>query len=364
MKYILLVFILFPLLIWGKDEAGYIIKGNITGAPDGKVFIIKAFNSDTITRGLIKSGIFIIEENGSFKGDAATLVINNERVLKNLFIEPGVITISGNYINPNTIKASGTPSNDAWNEYLIEIAPLNTKIRNLKIALDAEKDPATRKILTEEKQKSYDDFYNYRKNFAKKHNNTIIAPMFLSESIYSLDYKGVTDLVGLLDSNIHDNWYTNRLKERADILSRIDYGKSAPDFTLKNIKGEEISLSSFRGHVVLVDFWVSWCKICRIEEKSLIPLYEKYKQKGFTILGVSIDKDREEWIKAVEQDNLPWNQVSSLTGWECPVAKQYGMTFGITGVSYSILLDKEGKVCGYNLRGEELKKKLIGIFGE
>jgi len=364
MKFILLVFIFFPLFICEQEDSGYLIKGNITGAPDGEVVIIKIFNSDTLNRGLIKSGVFIIEEKGPFIGDAVALVINNERVLKNLFIEPGIIKITGNYSNSNTVKASGTPSNDAWNEYLIEIAPINKKIKNLKNAIEIEKNPTRKKILTEEKLKSYDVFYNYRKDFAKKHNNTIIAPMFLSESIYSLDYKGISDLVGLLDPNTPENWYTNRLKERADILSRIDYGKSAPDFTLKNPNGEEISLSSLKGQVVLVDFWVSWCKQCRIEEKSLIPLYEKYKQKGFTILGVSIDEDREEWIEAVEQDNLPWDQVSSLTGWECPVAKQYGMTFGITGVSYSILLDKEGKVCGYNLRGEELKEKMIEIFGD
>jgi len=364
MKFLLLVFIFPPLFICGQDDRGYIIKGNITGAPDGKVFILKTFNGDTLKSGFIKSGSFIFEEKGGFTGDAGTLVINTERVLKNLFIEPGIIKISGNYANPNTIKAYGTPSNDAWNEYLIEIAPINKKIKDLKIALEAEKNPAKKKILTEEKQKTYDLFYNYRKDFAKKHNNTIIAPMFLSESIYSLDYKGISDLIGFLDPNTHENWYTNRLKERADILSRIDYGKRAPDFTLKNPKGEEITLSSLRGLVVLVDFWVSWCTQCRIEEKSLISLYEKYKQKGFTILGVSIDVDKEKWIKAVEQDNLPWNQVSSLAGWECPVAKQYGMTFGITGVSYSILLDNEGRVCGYNLRGEDLKKKMIEIFGE
>ncbi|MFA5849891.1 MAG: TlpA disulfide reductase family protein [Bacteroidales bacterium] len=364
MKLILSLVVFFPLFISGQDDRGYKIKGNITGAPDGDVLIIKAFNGDTLNRGLIKSGVFIIDEKGPFIGDAAMLVINKERVFKNLFIEPGIITISGDYADFNTIDASGTPSNDAWDEYLIEISPINKKIKKLKIALETETNPTTKKILIEEKQKLYDEFYNYRRNFAKKHNNTIIAPMFLSESIYSLDYKGISDLVGLLDPDTHENWYTNRLKERAVILSKIDYGKSAPDFTLKKPNGEAISISSLKGQVVLVDFWVSWCKQCRIEEKNLIPLYEKYKKKGFTILGVSIDEDREKWINAVEQDNLPWNQVSSLVGWECPVAKKYGMSYGITGVSYSILLDREGKVCGYNLRGNELNKKLIDVFGE
>ena len=366
MKISLVLILFYSLSIVEQNKMGYVINGNIVGAPDSKVYIIKKFNGDTLNSGLIRSGIFTIEEKGCFIGDAVTLVINNNRILNNLFIEPGIITVSGSFTNLKTVKAFGTPSNDAWNKYQVEVIPFKDKISKAKAARKAKNDLDRKKEIEEDIQKSYTEFYDFRRNFANKYNNTILASMFLSESIYDLDYKGMSNLIGLLDSNTTNNWYTNRLKERTNVLRNLDYGKKAPDFTLKNPKGEEFSLSSLRGQVVLVDFWVSWCGLCRADKKNLKVLYDKYHEKGFSILGVSIDeeKDKRKWITAVEQDNLPWNQVSSLVGWDCPVAKAYGMEYGITGVSYSILLDKEGKVCGYNLRSEELKDKLFDIFGE
>lgn len=365
MKKIFLLLLIFPLTLSAQNKIGYTIKGNISGAPDGKVYIINQFDGDTLNSGNIKEGNFVIEKREKFLGTVSTLLIGDVRTLPNLFIEPGTITISGEFGKPSTIKAKGTPSNDAWNIYQREVAPLDEKINRERAAIKAEGDPDKKRALLEENQKSYDAFYEFRRNFAKKHNNTIIAPMFLSAGTGYLDYKGLCELMSIFDPATPENWYTNRLKERTDIMSRVDYGKVAPDFTLKDPDGKKIRLSSLKGSVVLVDFWASWCAPCRAENKNVVELYNKYHSKGFTVMGVSIDEDREKWVKAVKDDDLPWkNQVSSLVGWECPVAKLFGLAYGMTGVPYSVLLDKEGKLCGYNLRGEELKKRLIEIFGE
>jgi len=365
MRKLLLIFLFVPYLTIAQVNNGYTVKGSITGAPDGYVYILKMFNGDTLDRGVIKSGIFTIEKKGNIIGDAAVLCINTERVFPYLFIEPGIITVTGEFGKPASIKAAGTPSNDAWIKYQQEVAPINARMEQTGEALKTERDPAKRKIISEERGKAYDDFYAFRKKFAEKYNNTIIAPMFLSAGIGNLDYKGMCNLMAKLDPDAPENWFTNRLKERTDILSRCDYGKVAPDFTLKDPYGKKITLSSLKGQVVLVDFWASWCAPCRAENKNVVELYKKYNPKGFTVMSVSIDEDKEKWTAAVEKDNLPWkNQVSSLVGWECPVAKLFGLGYGMTGVPYSLLLDKEGKVCGYNLRGEELKAKLEEIFGE
>ncbi|MFA5848677.1 MAG: TlpA disulfide reductase family protein [Bacteroidales bacterium] len=365
MKKILLFILFIPFLALAQNKSGYTINGNITGAPDGPVYILNAFDGDTLNAGVVKSGVFKIEKKEKFLGTVTVLFIGKARTLSNLFIEPGVITISGDFTKPVTIKATGTPSNDAWNKYQIEIAPIDAKINKERAAIKAETDPVKKKALLEENSKSYDAFYAFRRSFAIKHNNTILAPMFLSAGTGNLDYRGLCDLLNLFDPKTPDNWYTNRLKDRADIMSRCDYGKVAPDFTLKDPYGKKITLSSLRGQVVHVDFWASWCAPCRAENKNVVELYNKYHTKGFTVMGVSIDEDKEKWVRAVEADNLPWkNQVSSLVGWECPVARMYGLAYGMTGVPYSILLDKEGKVCGYNLRGEELAAKLKEIFGE
>lgn len=343
---------------------GYSITGNITGAADGKVYIIKISNGDTLNSGDIKSGIFKLSQKEKIIGDVATLYINGNRLMSYLFIEPGIISINGDCKEPNKVKATGSPSNDAWNIYLKEVAPFDEKMKKGMAAYRDEKNAEKKKVLQDESQKAIDAFYAFRKNFAEKYNQTIIAPMFLSAGIGTLDYKGMCDLMNVLSPKAPENWYTNRLKERTDIMSRCDYGKIAPDFTLKDPNGKKITLSALRGQVVFVDFWASWCGPCRTENKNLVELYKKYNSKGFTIMGVSIDEDKDKWKLAIEKDNLPWkNQVSSLVGWECPIAKQFGMAFGMTGIPYSILLDKEGKVCGYNLRGDELRAKLEEIFG-
>jgi peroxiredoxin len=131
-------------------------------------------------------------------------------------------------------------------------------------------------------------------------------------------------------------------------------GKSAPELSLPDMNGNDVRLSSFKGKYVLVDFWASWCMPCRRENPSVVQAYNKYKDKNFTILGVSLDKEKGDWVQAIQKDNLSWTQVSDLQEWNSIAVS----TFNFNSIPFNVLLDPEGKVIAQSLRGNELEKKL------
>lgn len=140
----------------------------------------------------------------------------------------------------------------------------------------------------------------------------------------------------------------------------IEVGMIAPNFTEKNLKGKDISLKSFKGKYVLIDFWASWCGPCRRENPAVVAAYNAFKDKNFTILGVSLDKDRAAWEKAVKDDGLVWEQVSDLKGWNAAPAALYG----VRSIPSNFLVDPQGRIIAMNLRGEALAQKLSEVLGK
>lgn len=152
--------------------------------------------------------------------------------------------------------------------------------------------------------------------------------------------------------------YIKSLSRRVSEMNKLNIGTLAPEIRLQDTKRNFFSLSSLKGKIVLIDFWASWCKPCRAENPNVVKLYEKYKGKGFEILGVSLDKDQDAWLKAIEEDKLVWKHVSDLAFWNSIVVQLYN----ITGIPYTVLIDKEGKIIAKNLRGTELENKLEEIL--
>jgi peroxiredoxin len=163
-----------------------------------------------------------------------------------------------------------------------------------------------------------------------------------------------------LTPRVKDSHPGRQLRARLDDLKRVNIGGVAPEIELPTPDGATLKLSSLRGKYVLLDFWASWCGPCLAEVPNVKAVYDKYHDRGFEIFGLSLDNKRDAWLAAIEKHGLDWHHVSSLKGWECPVAKLYN----VTGIPKMYLLDKEGRIIGIDLRGEALVERVASLFGE
>ncbi|MFW5761352.1 MAG: peroxiredoxin family protein, partial [Cyclobacteriaceae bacterium] len=169
------------------------------------------------------------------------------------------------------------------------------------------------------------------------------------------DFPYIDSLSAQLSEAYPNNKEVATFAQQVADLKTLSKGSKAPGFTLKTLQGEEVSLSSYQGNYVLVDFWAAWCKPCRMENPNLVEMYEVYNDQGFEILGVSLDQSDEPWIEAIEKDGLSWTQVRD-------VENEVAETYQIQAIPASYLLNEKGEIIAKNLRGNELRQKLAEIY--
>lgn len=148
-------------------------------------------------------------------------------------------------------------------------------------------------------------------------------------------------------------------QQAEQLKTNVADGQAAPDLTMATPDGGSMSISDLRGKYVLVDFWASWCKPCRQENPNVVRVYNKYKDQGFEILGVSLDDNKDNWLGAIEQDGLTWQHMSDLKKWS---SESVGV-YGFKGIPYTVLIDPEGNIVAQHLRSRQLEEQLSAIFG-
>ncbi|HAB51152.1 MAG: hypothetical protein A3K31_05965 [Ignavibacteria bacterium RIFOXYA12_FULL_35_25] len=357
----LLFTIIFASCSTKKDQ--YAIHGTVKGVDTGKIYLQK-YDSEkwiNIDSTRLEKGKF------TFKGtieipEMRQIIMEEKQVVIPLFVENSNIDVQ---IFPDSIDKSivkGSTSQDKYQEYITLSEVIDQrmeeaykewkKAKEVGDSIIMNRADSISTVLDGEMKKLLIDF-------AKTNNATVVAPYLVMRNSWQFELPDLEKIVSGLDTLINVSQYTQLLKKRIDILRGVEIGRTAPDLTMNDPTGKPLTLSSLRGKILLVDFWASWCGPCRVENPNVVKAYQQYNKKGFDILGCSFDKNREKWLKAIEDDKLTWHHVSDLQGW----ANAAGKLYGINSIPANVLLDKDQKIIARNLRGDDLINKLAEVFG-
>jgi peroxiredoxin len=338
-------------------STGFTVTGNIEGLVDGEVKITTTQGDQTIAKGAAKNGVFSLSGNVAEPG-LCWLTLGKEQP-QYIFLENAPIRITGKKADIKSLQIQGSQSHNDFLNFRKTFDPLFANLNAITLQLQQtpeDKKPAVMQQYTEA-------IANLNQNvgqFIASHQASYVSVFLLTvtrqinENVAELETR-----FNALNPAVKASTYGKELENYITVAKVGAVGSDAMEFTQNDVNGKPVSLSQFRGKYVLVDFWASWCKPCRLENPNVVRTYNRFKDKNFTVLGVSLDQSKDPWLRAIDMDKLTWTNVSDLQFWNNAVAQLYH----VQSIPQNFLIDPNGKIVAKDLRGEDLDKKLCEFLG-
>lgn len=348
----------------GQHENGYVLKGDIKGIGVNLVYLRgntpDGFWVDSVTA---NHGEFIfkgqVKEPGMF-----TLTVEGEKGYINIILENTEIFVVGIWDSIPEVTVSGSKENELYKCYLQKIDPLQNELSDLFEIYGVartQNDTIILNLINDKTNKLFKQQLNITRQFIINHPKAYASALAFNRFYRSLSPEEAKTLFAKIDPTVRSYVNIRDFPEMVEAKKNTEIGKPAIDFTLPNSKGQLVNLSSIQGDYkyVLLDFWASWCLPCRAENPNIKKAYQMFHDEGFEIVAVSLDDEKEKWIKAINEDGLPWIHVSDLK-----VPNEVAKMYGVEGVPTNFLIGPDGKIVAKRLHGERLIKKLQEVFNK